>query len=282
MESVFCFIAIGLLFYFFCEFKSYFDKKFELIISYLEKYIFSSHKEGENPDEYLMDFNDAISKEVMRIRRDLTWVRLKVEIDKSRNDRSLYEQQKYEKFLRVRHFYPEYRRYFLRGDLYNAEKNPDKKEYVGEIIMFIDPCGELEYGWHGIKSFNSETIRKINIEDRYVPNSLKKVKEIKSGSRVDAFIYEKEIDYPDRIKDIKILSIKEEGYFREDLIITIEIDLNEDSVFFCLEPKEKEIVIRTVSIYKDSIDPSIKFVIDSDSLGGMHDNAASQTEISSI
>lgn len=189
-----------------------------------------------------ISFNDAISDEIMRLRSDLT--ELKIKHDKSGWDSFPDE------FLKMERMYYQYP-YIGFCDTYKNSKGE-----WGKIIVDLSDDDWFDDDYDNIfsRGFNSETIRKIKSP---------KMRFLKKGMSLVVHIHEGEIvkDFGDPFgsccgKSAKIIAIHK-GKYVGDITLTLEINLRSKSDFmhFCssLDNEEELIeeskIIRKVKIY---------------------------------
>ncbi len=184
-----------------------------------------------------ISFNDAIADELMRIRLDLT--DLKIKQDKRGWDNFPDE------FLKMESMYHKYP-YVGICDTY---EDPEGK--WGKIIIDLGGKDWFEDRKDNIfyNQFDSDTLRKINSPKKII---------LKEGMYLTVHIHEDEIakQYGDCIgKGAKILSI-EEGEDFGDLILSLEIHLRSslDYDHYCPSlPNEKELIEKSKIIRKVAI-----------------------------
>ncbi|MFZ2315514.1 MAG: hypothetical protein WAW86_07645 [Gammaproteobacteria bacterium] len=180
----------------------------------------------------LIPFNDVIAEELMRIRFDLTNIKIKQD--------NLGWNKISDEFLRMFLTYNSYNSSFLCSNLKKPEGYDKPDRYQGKIIIVLDQDINIDDFWD--VKFDEETLRGINTS---------KIHEIKSGMSFTVFIAEdKDEDNCDTyLRYAKILSI-EESSFSESYLITLEIDMKTvlDNLYHSFSGEKDNKIIRKIDV----------------------------------
>jgi hypothetical protein len=173
-------------------------------------------------------FTDATAKELMRIRTDLTILKI---------NQLNYEDES-EDFLRMFRLYLPYTSSFL----CTAYQLPNKQKY-GKIIAQLDYGIRIDK--HGDVDIDADKLKKIN--------SSKVLLQFKKGMSMPVFISDPEIQFAELSRNAKIISIKDEGSeLSHALKLTLEINLqsSNEELYSTPDPTQtKETIIRDIYVW---------------------------------